>query len=40
MNNIERFECPIWIHSMTLDIQKNGNKLYQKIVFQIIIIDH
>lgn len=33
MNNIEQFECPIWTHSMTLDIQKNGNKLYQKIVF-------
>lgn len=40
MNNIERFECPVWIHSMTLDIRKNGNELYQKIVFQIIIIDH
>ena len=28
------------IDAYQLDIQKNGNKLYQKIVFQIIIIDH
>jgi len=25
---------------MTLDIQKNGNKLYQKIVFWLALIDH